>query len=829
MSDNTTLPPDEAEYDRVIPIDLNQEMQNSYIDYAMSVIVGRALPEVRDGMKPVQRRILYAMFDSGFLHNRSYVKSARSVAETMGHYHPHGDSAIYDTLVRMAQPWTMRYPLVDGQGNFGSAGNDPAAAMRYTEARLTSLAEEMLRDIREDVVDFQPNYDGKTNEPVVLPSRVPQLLMNGSNGIAVGMATNIPPHNLGEVAEAIYWCLDNPDADEESTLAAVMERIKGPDFPTAGLIVGDQGIKDAYTTGRGSIRMRGKTSIEEEGKRTVIVITELPYQVNPDNLVSSIAQQVSDGRISGIANIEDQTSSRVGMRIVVTLKRDAVAKVVLNNLYKHSALQTSFGANMLSIVDGVPRTLRIDQLVRIYVQHQLEVIVRRTTFRLSKKEERAHILRGLKKAIDMLDETIALIRRSPSADEARVGLMDLLDIDEAQANAILEMQLRRLAALELQKILDELEQIEIDIADLKDVLAKPERQRAIVKEELSEIVRKYGDERRTRIIPADGEISDEDLIPEEDVVVTITETGYAKRTKTDLYRSQKRGGKGVKGATLKQDEIVKHFFVCSTHDTILFFTTKGRVYRLKAYDLPEANRTARGQHVANLLAFQPGERIAQVIQLKSYQDAPYLVLATRNGLVKKSRLEDYDSNRTGGLVAINLKGDDELVGADLCSEDDDLILVSEFGQSIRFHATDDVLRPMGRATSGVYGMRFNGDDSLLSMNVVKEDQFLLVATSGGYAKRTAMEDYPVQGRGGKGVLTIQYDRRRGHLVGAEVVAIDDEIFAITSNGGIIRTAAKEVRKAGRQTKGVRLMNLAEGDSLLAIARNADQDTIDEEN
>ena len=823
MSDNTTLPPDEETYDRITPIDLNQEMQNSYIDYAMSVIVGRALPEARDGMKPVQRRILYAMFDSGFLHNRSYVKSARSVAETMGHYHPHGDFAIYATLVRMAQPWTMRYPLIDGQGNFGSAGNDPAAAMRYTEARLTSLAEEMLRDIREDVVDFQPNYDGKTNEPVVLPSRVPQLLMNGSNGIAVGMATNIPPHNLGEVAEAIYWCLDNPDADEASTLDAVMERIKGPDFPTAGLIVGDQGIKDAYTTGRGSIRMRGKTSIEEEGKRTIIVITELPYQVNPDNLVSSIAQQVSDGRISGIANIEDQSSSRVGMRIVITLKRDAIAKVVLNNLYKHSALQTNFGANMLSIVDGVPRTLRIDQLVRIYVRHQLEVIVRRTRFRLRKKEERAHILRGLKKAIDMLDETIALIRRSPSADEARVGLMDLLDIDEAQANAILEMQLRRLAALELQKILDELAQIEIDIADLKDVLAKPERQRAIVKDELSDIVRKYGDERRTRIIPADGELSDEDLIPEEDVVVTITETGYAKRTKTDLYRSQKRGGKGVKGATLKQDEIVKHFFVCSTHDLILFFTTKGRVYRLKAYDLPEANRTARGQHVANLLAFQPEERIAQVIQLKSYQDAPYLVLATRNGLVKKSRLEDYDSNRTGGLVAINLKGDDELVGASLCSENDDLILVSEYGQSIRFHATDDVLRPMGRATSGVYGMRFNGDDNLLSMNVVKENEFLLVATSGGYAKRTAMDDYPVQGRGGKGVLTIQYDRRRGNLVGAEVVSLDDEIFAITTGGGIIRTAAKEVRKAGRQTKGVRLMNLSDGDSLLAIARNADQE------
>lgn len=823
MSDQTKNPPtSEDNYDRVTQIDLNQEMQSSYIDYAMSVIVGRALPEVRDGLKPVQRRILYAMFDSGFLHNRSYVKSARSVAETMGHYHPHGDIAIYDTLVRMAQPWTMRYPLVDGQGNFGSAGNDPAAAMRYTEARMTSLAEEMLRDIREETVDFQSNYDGKTTEPAVLPSRVPQLLMNGSSGIAVGMATNIPPHNLNEIAEAVYWCLENPDADEETTLKAVMERIKGPDFPTAGLIVGDQGIKDAYTTGRGSIKMRGKTSIEEEGKRNIIVITELPYQVNPDNLVQNIAVAVNEGRIKGISKIEDQSSDRVGLRIVITLKRDAVPKVVLNNLYKKSQLQANFGANMLSIVDGVPRTLRIDQMVRHYVNHQLDVIVRRTKFRLRKKEERAHILRGLKKAIDMLDETIALIRRSPNVEEARIGLMELLDVDEAQANAILEMQLRRLAALELQKILDELKQIELDIADLKDILAKEERQREIVRDELVDIVNKFGDDRRTKIIPADGELTDEDLIPEEDVVVTITDTGYAKRTKTDLYRSQRRGGKGVKGAMLKQDDIVKHFFVCSTHDWILFFTTKGRVYRLKAYELPEANRTARGQHVANLLAFQPGERIAQVIQLKTYQDAPYLVLATRNGLVKKSRLEDYDSNRTGGLVAINLKGDDEMVGAVLCSAEDDLILVSDYGQSIRFHASDDVLRPMGRATSGVYGMRFNGEDQLLSMNVVKDDNFLLVATSGGYAKRTSMSDYPMQGRGGKGVLTIQYDRRRGHLVGAESVALDDEIYAVTSNGGVIRTAAKQVRKAGRQTKGVRLINLEKGDSLLAIARNADE-------
>ena len=819
----------EGAADKVEPVDLESEMKRSYLDYAMAVIVGRALPDVRDGLKPVHRRVLYAMYDGGYRPDRAFNKSARVVGDVMGNYHPHGDTAIYDALVRLIQDWVQRYPLALGQGNFGSPGNDGAAAQRYTETKMAPLAMEMVRDIDEDTVDMQDNYDGKQQEPVVLPARYPNLLVNGSSGIAVGMATNIPPHNMREVAAGVQWYLEHPEATREELLEALLARVHGPDFPTGAQILGRKGIEEVYRTGRGPITMRAVVNVEEIQGRTCLVVTELPYMTNPDNLAAKIAEMVRDGKINGIADMRDETSGRTGQRLVIVLKRDAVAKVVLNNLYKHTQLQTSFGANMLSIVDGVPRTLRIDQLVRIYVQHQLEVIVRRTTFRLRKKEERAHILRGLKKAIDMLDETIALIRRSPSADEARVGLMDLLDIDEAQANAILEMQLRRLAALELQKILDELEQIEIDIADLKDVLAKPERQRAIVKEELSEIVRKYGDERRTRIIPADGEISDEDLIPEEDVVVTITETGYAKRTKTDLYRSQKRGGKGVKGATLKQDEIVKHFFVCSTHDTILFFTTKGRVYRLKAYDLPEANRTARGQHVANLLAFQPGERIAQVIQLKSYQDAPYLVLATRNGLVKKSRLEDYDSNRTGGLVAINLKGDDELVGADLCSEDDDLILVSEFGQSIRFHATDDVLRPMGRATSGVYGMRFNGDDSLLSMNVVKEDQFLLVATSGGYAKRTAMEDYPVQGRGGKGVLTIQYDRRRGHLVGAEVVAIDDEIFAITSNGGIIRTAAKEVRKAGRQTKGVRLMNLAEGDSLLAIARNADQDTIDEEN
>ena len=1244
---DTTLPPgdDDATTDRIEPVDIQQEMQRSYIDYAMSVIVGRALPEVRDGLKPVHRRVLYAMYDSGFRPDRGHAKSARSVAETMGNYHPHGDSSIYDTLVRMAQPWSLRYPLVDGQGNFGSPGNDPPAAMRYcvsgdalvrlpfghsvriadivpnakpnsdnvvdlkvldrngnpvvadrlfhsgdhetftvttaegysvtgtanhpvlclvdvagvptllwklieevrpndrvaiqrtqpaefgsaewfetlealllgafvsegfvsqsragfnnldrdyfnmvvaaydavvggtryvsertiasgsrlleldihnlaalrqsrlaclvdqrsaakavpewlwhsaavvkraflqalfegdgscselprssvqvsystrsgqladdvqqlllefgvvsrrylhatgehkvvitnrahaesfasqigfggakqqklqeilaalperaagldsdhvpglaefvrtqsggrwvdkewlrkhnidrlsrwerdrdeilshiadvdvksiaqdltdgrfyyarvtsvvdagvqpvyslrvdtddhsfitngfvshnTEARLTPLAMEMLREIDEETVDFIPNYDGRVQEPTVLPSRFPNLLANGSGGIAVGMATNMPPHNLRELAEAVFWCLDNYEADEETTLAAVTERVKGPDFPTYGLIVGSQGIHDAYTTGRGSIRMRGVVEVEEDQRgRTLLVITELPYQVNHDNFITSIADQVRDGKLGGISNIEDQSSDRVGLRIVVEVKRDAVAKVVLNNLYKHTQLQTSFGANMLSIVDGVPRTLRIDQLIRLYVVHQLDVIVRRTTYRLRKANERAHILRGLVKALDALDEVIALIRASANVDVARAGLIELLDVDEIQAQAILDMQLRRLAALERQRIVDDLAKIEAEIADLEDILAKPERQRAIVHDELKELTDKYGDDRRTRIIPADGDVADEDLIAREEVVVTITETGYAKRTKSDLYRSQKRGGKGVQGAGLKQDDIVNHFFVCSTHDWILFFTTQGRVYRAKAYDLPEASRTARGQHVANLLAFQPEERIAQVIQIKSYEDAPYLVLATRKGLVKKSKLTDFDSNRSGGIVAVNLRDGDELVGAVLCSADEDLLLVSAKGQSIRFSATDEALRPMGRATSGVQGMRFNEEDQLLSLNVVREGTYLLVATSGGYAKRTAIEEYSAQGRGGKGILTIQYDPKRGTLVGALIVDDETELYAITSGGGVIRTAARQVRKAGRQTKGVRLMNLGEGDTLIAVARNAEED------
>ncbi|WFF02163.1 intein-containing DNA gyrase subunit A [Micromonospora sp. WMMD964] len=1231
-------------HDRIEPVGLEVEMQRSYLDYAMSVIVGRALPDVRDGLKPVHRKILYAMFDSGYRPDRGYVKCSRVVGDVMGQFHPHGDSAIYDALVRMAQPWSLRYPLVDGNGNFGSPGNDPAAAMRYcltgnvrirtadgsvriadvvadaapssetdidlkvrdrngdlvraskffhsgehptlrlriregyeltgthnhpvlclvdvagvptllwkllaeispgdrvvlqrsvpdeigypmlehveaavlagafvsegwvsanragfnnidreffvrvlaaydlavggpryiserviasgstlheldvqdltalrssllgelmgarsaakfvpefvwqgpaaikraflqalfegdgsssllsrnamqisystrserlaaevqqlllefgvisrqtrydsgeikvvvtnrrdarifaahvgflgrkqakleaelaqvpasstalssdhvplvgdfirehgatrwterdwlrrhnvdrverwerdrdeiaaritnsevldvveplvdgrfyyaevaqitdagiqpvysvrvdtddhsfvsdgfvshnTECKLDPLAMEMLRDIDEDTVDLQDNYDGRAKEPTILPSRIPNLLVNGSEGIAVGMATKIPPHNLREIGAAVQWCLEHPEEDEETTLEALLGIVKGPDFPTHGLIVGTTAIQDAYRTGRGSIRMRAVVEVEEDKRgRPCLVVSELPYQVNPDNLAERIAELIKEGKLAGIADIRDESSGRTGMRIVLVLKRDAVAKVVLNNLYKHTQLQETFGANMLALVDGVPRTLNLAQFIRYYVEHQIDVIRRRTAFRLRKAEERAHILRGLSKALDALDEVIALIRRSPTVEDARQGLIRLLEIDEIQATAILDMQLRRLAALERQRILDDLAKLELEIADLKDILAKPERQRRIVSEELGEIVAKWGDDRRTQIIPFDGEVSMEDLIAREDVVVTITRTGYAKRTKVDLYRSQRRGGKGVSGATLRQDDIVSHFFVCSTHDWILFFTNKGRVYRAKAYELPEASRVAKGQHVANLLAFQPDEQIAQIIEIPNYQVAPYLVLATKNGLVKKTRLEEFDSNRSGGIIAINLRDEDELVGAALVAPENDLLLVSKKAQAIRFNASDEALRPMGRATSGVIGMRFTDDDVLLAMEVVREGLDVLVATNGGYAKRTPIEEYPVQGRGGKGVLTAKITERRGGLVGAVVIDPDDELFAITSNGGVIRTPVKPVRRTrDRNTMGVKLMDLPDGVTIVAIARNADE-------
>jgi len=797
-------------------------MQRSYIDYAMSVIVGRALPDVRDGLKPVHTRILWAMYDGGYRPDRGYFKCSRVVGDVMGQYHPHGDSAIYDALVRLAQTWSMRMPLIDSQGNFGSPGNDPPAAMRYTECRLAPLAMEMLRDIDKDTVDVRPNYDGRSSEPVVLPSRFPNLLVNGSEGIAVGMATKIPPHNLREVAAGVQWYLENFDATDEELLAALIQRIKGPDFPTRALIVGRRGIEEAYRTGRGSITMRAVVTVDEDRRgRACLIVTELPYQVNPDNLAAKIAELVRDGRINGIAELRDETSGRTGQRLVIVLKRDAVAKVVLNNLYKHTQLQETFGANMLALVDGVPRTLRLDQLVRHWVTHQIDVVVRRTRYLLRRAQERAHIVRALLKAIDRIDEVIALIRGSESAAVAQQGLMDLLEIDEEQARAILDMQLRRLAALERQQLIDEYDDLMAKIADYEAILASPERQRQIVSEELAEIVTRYGDDRRTQLVADEGEVLAEDLIAQEDVVVTITRGGYAKRTKTDLYRAQRRGGKGVRGAQLRTDDIVEHFFVTTTHHWILFFTNKGRVYRAKAYELPDTARDARGQHVANLLAFQPDERIAEVLALQDYSVAPYLVLATRSGMVKKSRLTDFDSPRTGGIIAINLHDDDEVIGARLVSPEQDLLLVSKKAQAIRFHATDEALRPMGRATSGVIGMRFANGDELLGMHVVRDGADVLVATSGGYAKRTPADQYPVKGRGGMGVLTAQIVAARGELVGALMVDADDEVFAITSSGGVIRTAAAEVKKSGRQTMGVRLMNLAAGDSLVAIARNAE--------
>ncbi|MFV0426223.1 MAG: DNA gyrase subunit A [Beutenbergiaceae bacterium] len=811
--------------DRIEQVDLRLEMQRSYLDYAMSVIVGRALPDVRDGLKPVHRRILYAMYDGGYRPDSSFSKCARVVGDVMGHYHPHGDSAIYDAMVRLVQPWSMRYPLVAGQGNFGSPGNDPAAAPRYTECKMAPLALEMVRDIEKDTVDFGDNYDGHTQEPMVLPARFPNLLVNGSAGIAVGMATNIPPHNLREVAEAVHWYLQNPEASAEELLANAMLRIKGPDFPTGAQILGHRGIEDAYRTGRGSITMRAMVEVEEIQGRTCLVVGELPYQVNPDNLASKIGELVRDGRISGIADMRDETSGRNGQRLVIILKRDAVAKVVLNNLYKHTQLQDNFSANMLALVDNVPRTLSLDAFIRHWVEHQIDVIVRRTRWLKKRAEDRIHILKALIKALDALDEVIALIRASATVDVARTGLIELLDIDEVQANAILEMQLRRLAALERQKILDEHAALEREIAEYEAILASPERQRSVVGEELTALVDKFGDERRTTILPFDGDMSIEDLIPEEDVVVTITRGGYAKRTRVDAYRAQRRGGKGVRGAQLRGDDIVDQFFTTTTHHWILFFTNLGRVYRAKAYELPEGGRDAKGQHVANLLAFQPEERIAQVVALRDYQQADYLVLATARGLVKKTRLGDYDSPRTGGLIAINLREvdevPDELVAARLVNADDDLLLVSRKGQSLRFTATDEALRPMGRATSGVTGMKFRSDDSLLSMDVVGEDSDLFVVTEGGFAKRTKVSEYRVQGRGGLGIKVANVVESRGDLVGALITSEEDEVLVIMERGKIVRSAVNGVNLTGRNTQGVTFAKPDAGDRIIAIARNVE--------
>ena len=804
-------------------VDLQTEMQRSYLDYAMAVIIGRALPDVRDGLKPVHRRVIYAMYDGGYRPDRAFNKCARVVGDVMGQFHPHGDRAIYDTLVRLIQSWIMRYPLALGQGNFGSPGNDGAAAPRYTETKMAPIALEMVRDINEDTVDFQPNYDGKSLEPTVLPARIPNLLINGSSGIAVGMATNIPPHNLREVAAGVEWFLKNPNATNEELLGALMERIKGPDFPTGATILGTKGIEDAYRTGRGSITMRAVVNVEEIHGRTCLVVTELPYQANPDNLAIKIADLIKEGKVTGISDLRDETSGRTGQRLVIVLKRDAVPKVVLNNLYKHTQLQENFSANMLAIVDGVPRTLSLDAFIRHWVNHQMDVIVRRTRYRLRQAEEEAHILRGLLKALDALDEVIALIRRSPTADEARSALMDFLDIDEAQAQAILNMQLRRLAALERQKIQDRHDELQRLISEYNAIIASEDRQREIISEELGEIVNRYGDDRRTEILRGfNGDMSMEDLIPEEEVVVTITRGGYIKRTRSDQYRSQHRGGKGIRGAQLRGDDVVEHFFVTTTHSWILFFTNLGRVYRTKGYELQEAGRDAKGQHLANLLEFQPDEHIAQVMDLKTYEDAEYLVLATKGGLVKKSRLSDYDTNRTAGLIAINLRDDDEVVSAFLVSPEDDILLISRNGMSLRFHANNESLRPMGRSTSGVTGMKFRDGDELISAQVVIPESFVFVVTEGGYAKRTHVEGYRVQGRNGFGIKVAKLVEGRGALVGGLIVSENDEVLVVMQSGKVVRTNVSEVPAKGRDTMGVIFAKPGKGDSIIGIARNQDR-------
>jgi DNA gyrase subunit A len=842
MADDTTPGPADAReegahnHGKIDQVDLQLEMQRSYLDYAMSVIVGRALPDVRDGLKPVHRRVIYGMYDGGFRPDKSFSKCARVVGEVMGHYHPHGDAPIYDALVRLVQPWSLRYPLALGQGNFGSPGNQGAAAPRYTETKMAPLALEMVRDIEEETVDFQDNYDGQTQEPTVLPSRFPNLLVNGSVGIAVGMATNIPPHNLREVADGALWALENPDATREELLEALMQRIPGPDFPTRAQILGTRGIKDAYRTGRGSITMRAVVNIEEIQGRTCLVITELPYQVNPDNVAVKIGDLAREGKITGVADIRDESSGRTGQRLVVVLKRDAVAKVVLNNLYKHTQLQENFGANMLAIVDGVPRTLSLDGFISLWIDHQVEVIVRRTRYRLRKAEERMHILRGYLKALDALDEVIALIRRSPTAQDANEGLQKLLDIDDVQAQAILDMQLRRLAALERQKIVDEATELEARIADYNDILATPGRQRTIIRDELTAIVDRFGDDRRTAILHGfDGDVSIEDLIAEEEMVVTVTRDGYIKRTRSDNYRSQHRGGKGVKGAQLRADDVVEHFFVTTTHHWLLFFTNKGRVYRSKAYEVSEAGRDAKGQHVANLLALQPDEEIAQILDIRDYQVATYLVLATRGGLVKKTRLDEYDTNRQGGVIAIKLRGQvsdegddaeqagaDELVSALLVDEGDDILLISRLGMSLRFSATDSALRPMGRSTSGVKGMDFREGDSLLSASVAKDDEFVFVVTEGGYAKRTAVTEYRMQNRGGLGIKVARLTDDRGVLAGGMMVSETDEVLVVLASGKVVRSSVAEVPAKGRDTMGVVFARAGGDDKIIAIARNAER-------
>src|SRR5689334_8341261 len=808
---------------RIEPRELEQEMRSSFLDYAMSVIVSRALPDVRDGLKPVHRRVLYAMHEAGLQPNRPRLKCARVVGDVMGSYHPHGDVAIYDTLVRMAQPFSMRYPLVDGQGNFGNIDDYPAAAMRYTECRLTRLATELLRDIDADTVDFVPNYDESRRQPSVLPSRYPNLLVNGSQGIAVGMATNIPPHNLGEVVDALVALIDDPEIDVDR----LTRHIKGPDFPTGGIIVGREGIREAYRSGRGRIVMRARAHVEElRGGKTAIIVSELPYGVKKggdSGVIKKIADLVNEKVISEISDVKD-LSDKTGMRIQIDLKREAIPQVVLNKLYKHTALQATWGYNAVALVDGVPRTLALRDLLGHYLDFQREVVTRRLKYELRKAEARAHILLGYLIALDNLDAVIALIRSASDADAAREGLMKEFDLSEIQAQAILDLRLRALTALERKRVEDEHKDLVERIGELRTILGDESRIGALIREELLEIKEIYGknDDRRTEIIAAEGEFSLEDMIAEEDMVIAITRSNYIKRLPVTTYREQRRGGQGVMGMDLKEDDYIEHLFVASTHDYVLFFTNVGKVYRLKVHELPLGSRQSKGRAIQNLLPFREGEQVRAVIQTRDFEEAEYLVFATKNGVVKKTRLEAYNTSlKADGIIAIKMREGDELVGVRHSSGQDDLLMVSRAGQAIRFSEED--VRAMGRDASGVNGMKLRADDEVISIAVAQDDMDLLVVTENGYGKRTRIADYPRKGRGGMGVKTVQLTEAKGHLAGARVVRDGYQVMLISTGGTVIRMPVDEIKRLGRSTQGVIVMRLRGDERVSALAPVVDSD------
>ncbi len=795
------------------PVQLEDEIQRSYLDYAMSVIVGRALPEVRDGLKPVHRRILWSMLESGLRPDRPYRKSAAVVGDVIRKYHPHGNDAIYDALVRMAQEFSLRAPLVDGHGNFGSVDGDPPAAYRYTEARLAPIALELLRDIESETVDFEPNFDGYEQQPVVLPSRFPNLLVNGSGGIAVGMATNIPPHNLGEVVDAVVHAIDNPEA----TPSELRKFIKGPDFPTGGVILGKDGIRDAYETGRGSIKVRAVCSIEEgSAGRSQIVVTELPYQVNKARLAEKIADLVKTGRVKEIADVQDHSSGREGMRLVIVLKRNANPHVVLNQLYRHTQLQDNFGVIMLSLVDGVPRTLNLAEMIGHYVDHQVDVVTRRTRYEKRKREERLHIVEGLLIALDHLDEVIKIIRASEDADEARTKLMSTFKLSEIQANHILDMPLRRLTRLARTELDTEKKDLLARIKYLDSLLKSPKKLRGVIKDELAEIKQKHGDARRTALKADEGEFDEEDLIAEEDVVITVSRAGYVKRQPIDAFKRQGRGGKGIKGATLKEEDVITDVFTTTTHHWLLFFTTKGKAYRVKVHEVPDSTRTARGLYAANLPGVQVSadEKVSAVLDLKEYAEGRFLLFATKHGMVKKTALPEYASARTG-LAAINLRDRDELVDVRLTDGKDDVFLVSRRGQAIRFK--ESLVRPMGRATAGVIGMRLGEGDEVLALALASDGEEMISVSQNGYGKRSRLSDYPVKGRGGKGVIGHQLTRKTGELAGAFIGSKEQDLLTISSGGKVQRVAAEEIRRVGRSSQGVRTMRVEEGEHVAAIA------------